>query len=240
LHIAPTHVRRGPDLHRHPLTWLFVLALLVAIALLVEHDVFQKSDSPALTKGSGVAATATRQVGPFSGIELAGGNNVVIRVGAKQSVTVHGDANLLRLVTTDVRGKRLVIGTRDSFITAAPMSVAVSVPVLDAISLSGSGRLTISGIDAELLTVTLDGSGAVFARGHADRVDASLTGSGNLELQRVVTRDAHAVVSGSGQIWLYATRSVRASLPGTGAILYSGDPPQVTKDVSGTGAVVAK
>jgi hypothetical protein len=48
------------------------------------------------------------------------------------------------------------------------------------------------------------------------------------------------VVAGSGQIWVHAATSVSASVPGTGAVVYSGDPPHVSTNVSGTGTVVAK
>jgi len=237
---APSHIHRGPGLHRHPLTWLAVFALLVAIAFLVQHDVSQKDASTTAAKGSGVEATATRNVAPFSRVELAGSNNVEIHVGAKQSVTVEGDANLLRHVTTTVRGGELVVGTQGSFSTVAPMRVVVDVPQLDEISLSGSGRLTASGVDTTRLTVRLDGSGAVYAHGRAARVLALLNGSGDLELQHVVARQAHAVIAGSGQIWVFATKSLTASVPGTGAVLYSGNPATVSKVVSGTGDVVPK
>ena len=50
------------------------------LALLVDRSFFQSPSSPSGT-GSGVAATQVRSVGPFTGVELAGDNNVVVRVG---------------------------------------------------------------------------------------------------------------------------------------------------------------
>ena len=47
----------------------------------------------------------------------------------------------------------------------------------------------------------------------------------------------HAVVTGSGLIQVTATASLDAAVPGDGAIIYSGNPPQVTTSVTGTGAV---
>jgi Putative auto-transporter adhesin, head GIN domain len=240
MHTAPTHVHRRLGLFRDPVIWLVAIALLVAGALLAGRDVFQTTHSSRPDEGSGVPATATRHVKPFSAVELAGSNDVAVHVGAEQSVAVSGDDNLLEFVTTEVRGAQLVIANSTSFSTAEPMRVDVTVPTLDAITLSGSGRLTVDGIDTGLLTVTLGGSGVVYAQGRADRVEATLTGSGDLELQHVQARDAYAVVSGSGPIWIYATRSVDARVPGTGAVIYSGDPPRVTRNVSGTGAVVAR
>ena len=86
--------------------------LLIAIltALLVDRIFFHSSTSPVGT-GSGVAATQARSLPPFTGVDLAGENNVIVQVGAKQSVIVHADSNLLGRVTTRVRSGRLVIGT---------------------------------------------------------------------------------------------------------------------------------
>jgi hypothetical protein len=47
----------------------------------------------------------------------------------------------------------------------------------------------------------------------------------------------HAVVSGSGLIQVTATTSLDAAVPGSGTIIYSGNPPQVTTSVTGSGAV---
>ena len=52
------------------------------------------------TAGSGVAATQTRDLVAFSGVDLAGNSIVAVHVGGKQSVVVHADSNLLRQVTT--------------------------------------------------------------------------------------------------------------------------------------------
>jgi hypothetical protein len=81
-----------------------ILAFLLgglAVALLYQLDVFGSSSSSS-SEGSGVPATQTREVASFSSVELAGGNNVVIRVGEKQSVVGKADDNLLNRVTTDV------------------------------------------------------------------------------------------------------------------------------------------
>jgi Putative auto-transporter adhesin, head GIN domain len=77
---------------------------------LLDRTFLHSSSSPAGT-GSGVAARQARSLPAFTRVELAGDNNVIVQVGARQSVTVHADSNLLRRVTTRVRSGRLVIGT---------------------------------------------------------------------------------------------------------------------------------
>jgi hypothetical protein len=103
-------------------------------------------------------------------------------------------------------------------------------------NLSGSGQLSVTGIKAPQLTVTVSGSGLLYAAG---------TPAGSTSPSAVTAwhssasspNEVHAVVTGSGLIQVRATTSLDAAVPGTGAIVYSGNPPQVTSSVTGTGTV---
>jgi hypothetical protein len=185
-----------------------------------------------------VAATQARALAGFSGLDLAGSNNVTVAVGGRQSVVVHADSNLLRYVTTRVVSGTLVIGTTGSFTTGSPMSVEVSVPSLAALTLSGSGKISVTGINAPRLTVKLPGSGALYVGGTVTRLNATLGGSGLAQLDNLVARDVHAVVAGSGLIRVTATASLNAAVTGSGAVIYRGNP-QVTSSVTGSGAVTS-
>lgn len=215
---APIQGRRAPA-HR-PLALIVALFLVATglVVLLARLDVFKGSSSANGVQGSGVAATQTRHVAPFKNIELAGSNNVTIRVGPKQSVVVHADDNLLPRVTTEVHDGTLVIGnTPGSFTTRSPLTVDIGVLSLEALALSGSG--------------VVSGSGT------ASHLDVTVSGSGDARLGELVARDVHAVVSGSGNIVVTATKSLDASVPGSGSIVYGGNPAHVTSSVTGSGAV---
>jgi hypothetical protein len=224
-----------------------ILAFLVgglAVALLYRFDVLGGSSgsgsTASTTEGSGVAATQARDVAAFTGVELAGSNNVVIHVGdrQKQSVVVKGDDNLLGRVTTEVQSGKLVIGnTPGNLTTKSPMSVEVSVPTLTVLTLTGSGNVAVDGIQAERLVVSLAGSGNLGGSGAVTRLEATLGGSGNIQFAHVVADDVRAVVSGSGNIFATATRSFDGSISGDGAIVYTGSPQDVTKSVTGTGTI---
>lgn len=77
-------------------------------------DVFDHSARSGAVVGSGVPASETRNLPPFDGIELAGSNNVAIRLGREQSVVVHADDNLVARITTRVSGGKLVIGDEEA------------------------------------------------------------------------------------------------------------------------------
>jgi hypothetical protein len=187
---------------------------------------------------AGIAATQTRSLASFTGVELAGSNNVSVHVGEKQSVVVHADENLLGRVTTVVEDGLLVIGnTSGTFTTEKPMRVVVSVPSLDTLRLTGSGVVSVAGVTSSSLTLTLAGSGVLRAGGTATRLEVTLDGSGEVQAGQVVARDVQAVVSGSGRVLITATKSLEASVPGSGAIVYSGNPAVVRTSITGSGAV---
>jgi hypothetical protein len=219
-----------------------VLGLIVggAVGILIGSNVFDDSSSPTGVEGSGVSASETRNLPPFGSVELAGSTIVTIRVGEEQSVVVRADQNLMDRVTTTVQDGSLVIGTvPGSFATKSPMTVTVGVPSLDAMTLSGSGIVAATGIDASSLTVRLPGSGVLRASGAATTLDVTLEGSGDAQLDQLVASDARAEVSGSGRIVLTTTKSLDATVSGSGAIMYGGSPQKVETSVTGSGAIVS-
>ena len=238
--VAPTPVHPGREQHRSRWVLVAILAFLLGgmtVGLLYSIDVFGDSSNSA-TEGSGVPATQARDVVAFNSVELAGSNNVVIRVGENQSVVVRADANLLDRVTTEVQSGRLVVANiPGSFTTKSPMSVEVTVPTLNALTLTGSGNIAVNGIETESLEVTLPGSGTLTGIGTATRLDVTVSGSGTVQFTRLVADNVRAVVSGSGSIFIAATKTLDASVPGSGAILYVGNPQEVTKSVTGSGAI---
>lgn len=190
--VAPTSIQPRREHHRSRGVLFAVVAFVLgglAVALLYQFDVLGGSSPTSGTEGSGVPAAQTRAVAAFHSVELVGGNNVVIHVGAKQSVVVKADDDLLGHVTTTVKSETLVIGnTLGGLTTKSPMSVVVNVPTLSALTLAGGGNI---------------------------------------------------VLSGSGTIHVTATKSLDASVPGSGTIIYSGNPQDVTKSITGSGAIIA-
>jgi Putative auto-transporter adhesin, head GIN domain len=233
-------LRQHPRLHLRRQTIVVLAACTAVLGMAVVLLGSRDSRTTRPVEGSGVAATATRAVPAFRAFELAGSNQVAIRVGPRRSVTLHGDDNLLPLVTTRVEAGTLVLGNERSFATNAPMSVDVTVPTLRALTISGLGTVVVDGVRSPRLTVVLDGSGVVRVAGRAGRLVATVRGSGQLALGQLAARDVRALLAGAGQIVVVATRSLDASLPGTGEIAYSGNPRDLTRIVTGTGSITPR
>lgn len=145
---------------RRSLRFAFVAILalvLVGVAIAIAYLIASTSSSSSNTvQGSGVQVMESRTLPVFGSVDLAGSNNVFIRIGEEQSVQVYGDDNLIDRVTTDVDATTLVIGSKSgSYSTNSPMRVEVSVPSLRDLTLSGSGTVMVSGVDGRRFTVTI-------------------------------------------------------------------------------------
>jgi Putative auto-transporter adhesin, head GIN domain len=217
---------------------LGAIAAVVAIAAVAALANLAADDDGGTVRGSGVEVTDPRELAPFAALELAGANTVTVRVGPAQAVAVTGDDNLVDKVTTTVRADRLVIDDRGSFDTDAPMSVTVSVPSLDALSLSGMGTVTVVGVTGPELTADLSGTGTLVVSGRVDRLTATQSGFGTLELGGLAARDVIARLEGTGDLNVRALSTLDATLTGTGSIVYSGSP-SVTTHNTGVGSVTA-
>ena len=201
-----------------------LVLIAILIALLVDRTFFQGSSSPTGT-GSGVAATQARSLPPFTGVELAGDNNVVVQVGAGQSVIVHADSNLLGRVTTRVRAGRLVIGTTPGNLSAkTPMFVAVSLPSLDRLTLQGDGNIAVSGIKSQKLTVGLPGSGNIEATGTTTKLDVTISGEGTALLRQLIARDAKTDSQRRRHHHDHRDAQSQREAPGTGTVLVRRQP----------------
>jgi len=192
-----------------------------------------------ILQGSGRAATETREVAAFTGIDLAGSNELIVRVGGERRVVVHADDNLLGHITTDVQAGVLVVGNMPGSIeTKSRTYVEIDVPSVDTLALSGSGVVTVTGVEASGLAVRLPGSGLLRASGRATALDVELGGSGDAQLRELTAADVSASVSGSGRIVVTATNRLDATVSGSGAVVYGGEPPHLATSVTGTGAVL--
>jgi hypothetical protein len=189
-----------------------------------------------------VAATETREFGSFSRISLNGEADIDVQVGGEQSMSVRADDNLIGDVQTKVQDGTLDISQPDNvgFDPDIGINIRITIPSLESIELSGAGDVRVTGVRGSSFRTVVSGAGNVTAAGEVDRVEVEVTGAGDVVLSELVAGDATVEISGAGDVQVYATESLSASVSGAGDIVYSGDPLQVEKDVSGVGEVRAE
>ncbi len=105
------------------------------------------------------------------------------------------------------------------------------------IALSGSGNIT-SSVNAKELTATISGSGGMGLSGNVTNANIKVSGSGSLRAKDLKADIVSAAVSGSGNIYITAEKTLSAQTSGSGHITYSGNATSVEIRKSGSGRVV--
>lgn len=184
------------------------ITLIVPIVLLILASIACQGTIPNLpstVRGSGIASTEVREVSDFSAISLKSMGDVYITIGKTESLSIQADDNLLPLLTTEVQGGVLELGTvRNKNINPTePIVYNITVKELNNITLAGSGNFYVDSFETDQMTITLAGSGDI----NLDSLDtpelkATIAGSGNIFVDELTTENVDATISGSGNIRL--------------------------------------
>jgi len=208
------------------------LALCLALLLLAACSV---------TRGSGQLATTQREVTGFTKVELTGQGDVVIEQTGSDSLTISAEDNLLPLLTSDVSGDTLVLGTKPNTTieTTKPITYSVTVKELNGLAVSGSGTISAPKLAATALSTEISGSGTITVKGAANDQDLEISGSGRYQAEELTSKTVKARISGSGKASVMATEVLDVQISGSGSVTYSGNP-QVKQEISGSGQLIKK
>jgi hypothetical protein len=206
--------------------------------------------------GNGNRSVEDRPERDFTGVEARGSLDVKVQRGDVFSVVVSIDSNLQPFVVTRVDGGTLIVDVNEPIgDTVSGPHVIVTMPVLRATALSGSGALSaetfsqdqpvglilegsgnllFSG-DVPALTGRLIGSGDIRLHGTTGAVDLTLEGSGNLNAKDMSATTGDISLDGSGDLAATVTGSMRIRLSGSGDIDLFGGGSLETSAIDGSG-----
>ena len=189
-------------------------------------------------RGSGTPATEARNVSGFTAVELAGSGKLRIEQTGTESLTVTADDNLLRYLTSEVHGGKLILRTQPGVSINPTVDVVymLTVKKLNAISLAGSGTVDARGITTDSLTTSLAGEGDFTVSGQADQHELSVAGSGKFQGADLKSKTVKITIAGSGDVVVAASQKLDVNVMGEGSVEYIGDP-AVSKRVLGSGSV---
>ncbi|MBZ0205516.1 MAG: DUF2807 domain-containing protein [Flavobacteriales bacterium] len=209
-------------------------------------------------QGSGPVEERTLEIASFSGIEVGGSIQVTLEKGSEQKITVTAQPVLLDLLNTEVKSDVWRIRTSKCWSSDSEFTVHIVTPSLinsievngsadvgtadvfgsgnTRLSTSGSGTITVAGINERKLDLSISGSGAITVRGTCSELSATLSGSGDLIGEELTANEAVLKVSGSGSATITAISKLDAKVSGSGTVRYGGMP-NVSSKVSGSGSV---
>ncbi len=209
--------------------------LLVSVALAACNHERHEKPGPTISKAF--------EVGDFQRVELAGPYDVQVKTGSKASVNVRGPQNVIDHMVIEVKGDELHIGSRNShgfhFNWGGHddnVQVMVTVPMLSAAevagsgeiridriagdkfagSIAGSGELHVAAMEVKALAVNVAGSGDVEIAGTAQTAEYNIAGSGDLDASALQAQDVNVSIAGSGNARGHATGTAKISIMGSG------------------------
>jgi hypothetical protein len=158
----------------------------------------------------------------FRAVSLSGPDDVVISRGARYAVKVEGDKASVDQLSLSVEDGTLRIGRRDGWMGGGGRGarVQVTLPVLEAVSLTGSGDMRVDRLDGQQVRIEMVGAGDLdVGLVQADAADVSLTGAGDLKIAGKA-RSATLRTAGAGDISAdgLATEQVKLDLIGAGDV----------------------
>ncbi|MEE9386901.1 MAG: head GIN domain-containing protein [Nannocystaceae bacterium] len=208
--------------------------------------------------GNGYATTMPHRVASFYAIESTGPVDLVVSVGAEQSVSLRCDSNLHEHINVFVDDHELVIETgHESISPRTDCTATIVTDTLYDLKTAGSGDIQVNGPTPDLYRVQSTGSGDVriaevtsaklelFTTGSGDATIIGVTGharlettgSGGLYARKLVARAAVVRSTGSGSVDVHATESVHVRTSGSGNVDIWGAPQSRYVTTAGSGEV---
>lgn len=208
--------------------------------------------------GSGNVVSEQRDVGDFNEVDLSGVGHLSITQTGSESLTIEAEDNILPLLTSEVFGRRLTLGSESGahFSPKQPIRFILTVKDLSAVRISGAGNIeipalgtsalrleitgagnmSINGLAADRLEVLLTGAGSATCAGEVRAQDARISGAGSYHANDLASMTARVTISGTGSAHVLVSEQLDARVSGVGSITYSGHP-TVRKSVSGIGRI---
>jgi hypothetical protein len=194
-----------------------------------------------------IATDRELQLGEFSQLATVGPQDILVTAGNVFSVRLEGNPEAVAQLAVSVENGVLTVEPREgsSFDWSdddGDVTVHVTAPTLESITLAGSGDVevdriagksftgTIAGsgtlelgvVDVEEAKFSIGGSGDVSVAGNADRVTVEVGGSGAVDAEGLQSRTASVVIAGSGEASLIAREKADVAVMGSGDVHIAG------------------
>jgi putative autotransporter adhesin-like protein len=210
-------------------------------------------------KGNGNMTTESTQPGDFTSVELHSSFDVYLTEGSSAGVKIEAEQNILSHIEVHVEDGTLNIDTKDHvwLDPTLPVKIFVTAPSYKEIQNTGSGNITgqtklsnetkldisSSGsgtlqldVDAPEINTSVSGSGSMNLTGQTKKFKGDVSGSGGIKAINLMTEESALQLSGSGNIEVYASVMLDASISGSGYVRYKGEA-KVNTNISGSGYV---
>ncbi|TWI99845.1 putative autotransporter adhesin-like protein [Mucilaginibacter frigoritolerans] len=202
----------------------------------------------------------SRSVSGFHSISSSGPFDVHVNINGTESLKISASSDIINEIETVVEDGNLEIkfkhhsenhdniGRIDVYVTAKSLSGLAnagsgSIKVEGVVSgdnvnivLSGSGSIS-SSVKSGDLHATISGSGSIHLNGHTSESKVTISGSGELNGKELKTGSASVLITGSGNAYFSAEKTISAHIVGSGNVVYTGSATVTDSKTIGSGSV---
>ena len=154
-------------------------------------------------QGYGPVISQVRDISDFTSVSNAGDFEVRVTLSDNFSVEVEAQENLHEFIEIYVSGSNLVVKAKDNqcFNSIAAILVFVSMPMIEEINNTGSGRLSADKAVSFEFECSNSGSGQIAIDSvYASRITLINSGSGSLDVRASYPNEIQVIQTGSGEI----------------------------------------
>jgi len=207
--------------------------------------------------GSGKITTEQRKATDFSRIDISGAYKIHLKQDSSLSISITGDDNLLKYVSTSVNGDKLVIKTTKTICLDDSLVVNIGIRKLEelkssgAVEVSSTGKITtgdltihLSGatkvnLDLNAANVNSHGSGVseLNLTGQAATHQVEFSGVGKINAFDFVVGEYTINSSGASHCKINVLKTLNVHSSGASEIRYKGSPSTVNNDKSGASSI---
>ena len=214
--------------------WLALLLLVVPLLATGCHRRFGNQ-----VVGSGKRAMQKRDVSSFTSISTDGAFEIEVVCQQPVGLQIEADDNILPLISTEVSNNVLRLKSIQSYSMSEPVTLRITVPNLDGLSVSGAGKIEISGMKNDKFEIDSSGAPTIRVAGNTKVIDISSSGAAKIDTHKLHASRAVVDSKGVSSIDLDARDQLDVTISGPSHVTYDGDP-VVTKQINGPGKLEKK
>lgn len=172
----------------------------------------------------GTVKTEVRTLSDFTQVDVVGPMSVIYAYSDTPRVELKGGENVLKQLNTSVSKGRLSFDFAKNVRIKTPLVIRVYSNALSQVTVTGNADFTANDLTSSTLSIEVSGHGLATVSGQASQADFQITGTGNINAWKLHADKVNARITGSGNLFTFAKQAVDASITGSGVIHVVGSP----------------
>ena len=186
--------------------------------------------------GSGKRELQKREVAPFTSINTEGAFAIEVTCQKSLGLEVEGDDNVLDYVSSEVSNNVLRLKNTKNYSVNEPVKFKISVPNLEALSVSGAGKIEIKGVNNDKFEIDSSGAPSISVSGTTKVIDIDTSGAGKIDTHNLHASRGIVDSKGVSRVDIDVADQLDVTVSGPSSVFYKGDP-VVNKTIRGPGKV---